>query len=111
MNQGVVDLSLVFKGHDLVLALLSLHVDLVLLCPDEGPLVHVGVDFNVGVIAQLQSVLFHRGEVDLSYTYFASLSPSYRIEQTVTYPFAVINWHFRVLASSSWTLLNVVDSS
>ena len=32
-------------------------MDLVLLSTYEGPLVHVGVNFNVGVVAQLESIL------------------------------------------------------
>jgi hypothetical protein len=40
-----------------VLALLALLVDLVLLRADEGSLVDVGVDFDVGVIAELQRIL------------------------------------------------------
>jgi hypothetical protein len=41
----------------LVLALESLLVDLVLLGSDEGALVNVGVDFDVGVVAQLERIL------------------------------------------------------
>jgi hypothetical protein len=41
----------------LVLALESLLVDLVLLGPDEGALVYVGVYFDVGIVAQLERVL------------------------------------------------------
>jgi hypothetical protein len=49
-------------------------MDLILLRPDERALVHVGVDFNVGVIAELQRVLF-RGveEMGVSYTFIACL--------------------------------------
>ena len=41
----------------MILALESLLVDLVLLGSDEGALVHVGVDFDVGIVAQLERVL------------------------------------------------------
>ncbi len=41
----------------MVLALESLLVDLILLGPDEGALVYVGVYFDVGVVAQLERVL------------------------------------------------------
>ena len=40
-----------------MLALLALLVNLVLLCADEGPLVDVWVNFDVGVVAELESVL------------------------------------------------------
>lgn len=42
---------------DLKLSLLPLEVDLVLLCPNEGSFVDIGMHFNVGVVAELQSVL------------------------------------------------------
>ena len=41
----------------MVLALRALLVDLVLLGSDEGSLVDIGVNFNVGVVAELQRVL------------------------------------------------------
>lgn len=57
MDQSVVDLSLVFELNDLVLALLSLHMDLVLPRSNVGALVHIGVNFDIGIIAELQRVL------------------------------------------------------
>lgn len=41
----------------MMFSLRSFLVDLVLLCTDKRPLVDVGVDFNIGVIAELQSIL------------------------------------------------------
>ena len=38
-------------------ALVALLVDLVLLGADKGPLVYIGVDLNVGVVAELESIL------------------------------------------------------
>jgi hypothetical protein len=46
-KQAIVDNSLVLVGLDLVLALESLLVDLVLLGSDEGTLVDVWVDFDI----------------------------------------------------------------
>ena len=39
------------------LALLALLMDLVLFRPDEGALVDIGVDLDIRVIAELQSIL------------------------------------------------------
>lgn len=61
LDQGVVDLSLVLEDDDLLLAVLTLLVDLGLFRADEGALVYVGVDFDVGVIAKLESVLVETG--------------------------------------------------
>ena len=41
-----------------MLALLTLLVDLALLCADERAFVDVGVDLDVGIIADFESVLF-----------------------------------------------------
>ena len=41
----------------MVLALKTLLMDLILLRADERTFVDVGVDFNVGVVAQLESIL------------------------------------------------------
>lgn len=57
LDEGVVDDSLVLVRLDLGLALLSLLVDLLLLCADKRLFVDIGVDFNVGVITELQRVL------------------------------------------------------
>ena len=46
-EQAIVDDPLILVGLDLVLALESLLVNLVLLCADEGALVDVGVDFDI----------------------------------------------------------------
>ncbi|GJC91136.1 hypothetical protein ColLi_13974 [Colletotrichum liriopes] len=58
LHQAIVDDALVLERLDLVLALKALLVDLVLLCSDEGPLIDVGVDFDVRVVAELQRVLW-----------------------------------------------------
>lgn len=57
VEESIVDDTLVFVGCDLVLALLALLVNLVLLCADEGTLVNVWMNFDVGVVAELESVL------------------------------------------------------
>lgn len=57
LQQAIVDYALIFEGLDLVLALEALLVDLVLFGADEGPFVDVGMDLDVGVIAELQIVL------------------------------------------------------
>lgn len=57
VEEAIVDDALVFVGRDLVLAVLTLLVDLVLLCTDERALVDVWVDFNIGVVAELKSIL------------------------------------------------------
>ena len=49
----IVDETLELQGGDVVLALIAFHVDLVLLGADEGPLIDIGMDLNVGVIAKL----------------------------------------------------------
>lgn len=61
-DQSIVDFALVLERLDLVLALLTLGVDLVLLRTNEGALVDVGVDFDIRVIAELESVLYSREE-------------------------------------------------
>lgn len=55
--ERVVDNALILQGGDLQAAMLALLVDLGLFGADEGALVDVRVDLNVGVIAQLQGVL------------------------------------------------------
>lgn len=57
LDEGVVDDSLVLVRLDLGLALLALLMDLLLLRADERLFVDIGVDFNVGVVAELQRVL------------------------------------------------------
>lgn len=57
LDQGVIDDALILERLDLVLTLLPLEVDLVLFRADERALVDVGVDFDVGVVAQLEGVL------------------------------------------------------
>lgn len=56
-EQPVVDDALVLERFGLVLALGALLVDLALLGADEGALVDVGVDFDVGVVGELEGVL------------------------------------------------------
>ena len=60
LDEGIVDDSLVLVRLDLGLALLALLVNLLLLRPDEGLFVDIGVNFNIGVIAELQRVLSWR---------------------------------------------------
>lgn len=57
VEEAIVDDAFVFVSCNLVLALLTLLVDLVLLCADEGTLVDVWVNFNIRVVAELESVL------------------------------------------------------
>lgn len=57
LDEGVVDDSLVLVRLDLGLALLALLMDLLLLRSDERLFVDIGVDFNIGVVAELQRVL------------------------------------------------------
>ena len=57
VEEAIVDDSLIFVCCDLVLTVLTLLVDLVLLCADERALVDVWMDFNVGVVAELESIL------------------------------------------------------
>jgi hypothetical protein len=59
-DQGIVDDALVLERFDLVPALLAFRMNLVLLRTDERSLVHIGVDFDVGIIAELQRVLEER---------------------------------------------------
>lgn len=55
-EQSVVDDPLVFQGLDLVASVVALLVDLVLLRADEGAFVDVGVDFDVGVVGELEGI-------------------------------------------------------
>jgi len=57
LDQAIVDDLLVLEGLDLVFAIDTLLVDLVLLCTDKGTLVDIGVDFDIGIVRQLESVL------------------------------------------------------
>ena len=57
LDEGIVDDSLVLVRLDLGLAPLTLLVNLLLLRPDEGLFVDIGVNFDVGIIAELQRVL------------------------------------------------------
>lgn len=56
-EKAIVYDTLVFVGLDSVLSLGTLLVNLILLCADEGAFVHIGVDFYVGVVAELEGVL------------------------------------------------------
>jgi hypothetical protein len=53
LDQTIVDDLFVLEGLDLVFAIDTLLVDLVLLCTDEGTLVNIGMDFNIGIVRQL----------------------------------------------------------
>jgi hypothetical protein len=55
-----VDDLFVFESGDLMFAIVSFLVDLILLGPDEGAFVHVGMDLDIGIVAQLQSILAER---------------------------------------------------
>lgn len=57
-EEAVVDDAFVFEGGDFVFAFEAGLVDLVLLCADEGAFVDVGVDFDVGVVGELEGVPF-----------------------------------------------------
>jgi hypothetical protein len=57
LDQTIVDNLLILEGLDLVFAIDTLLVDLVLLCADERTLVDIGVDFDIGIVRQLESVL------------------------------------------------------
>lgn len=57
LDQGIVDDSFVLQGLDLELPLLSFRMNLVLLGADEGPLVDIGMNLNIGVVAEFQGVL------------------------------------------------------
>jgi len=57
LDQAIVDDLLVLEGLDLVFAIDTLLVDLILLCADEGALVDIGMNFDIGIVRQLESVL------------------------------------------------------
>lgn len=91
--KAIVDDSFVLVGLDSVLSFGSLLVDLVLLGSNEGTLVNIGVDFNVRVVAQFESIL------RLSALSF-SLIEERNLDSTwdctmFTYPLAVIQGHLR----------------
>ncbi len=71
---------------DLELSLLALHVNLVLLGSDEGSFVDVGMDFNIGVIAEFQRVLPYKLLLNTTYV----LADSDRAGRDA-YPFAVVD--------------------
>lgn len=81
VDEAIVDDLLVLEGLDLVFAIDTLLVDLVLLCTNEGALVDIGMDFDVGIVRQLESVL---GIV---------VSLKQKIQGEDSYPFAVVNGH------------------
>ena len=56
-EKPIVDNSLVLVCLDLVLALESLLMDLILFGSNERAFVDVRVDFDVGIVAQLKSIL------------------------------------------------------
>ena len=57
LHQAIIDDALVLQRLDLVLPLLSLLMDLVLLCTDEGSLVDIRVNFDIGIVTELERVL------------------------------------------------------
>ena len=57
VDQAIVDDLFVLEGLDLVFAIDTLLVDLVLLCTNERTLVDIGMDFDIGIVRQLESVL------------------------------------------------------
>lgn len=61
-QEALVDDALVLQSSDVVLALQALLVDLVLLGANEGALVDVGVNLDVRVIGELESILGHVSE-------------------------------------------------
>lgn len=62
LDERVVDLALVLELDNLLAAMVALLVNLRLLGADEGALVDVGMDFNIGIVRQLESVLITREE-------------------------------------------------
>lgn len=68
LHEAIVDQALVLVDLDVELALLALLVNLILLGPDEGLFVDIGVDFDVGVIAELKRVLRRSRAVGLANT-------------------------------------------
>jgi hypothetical protein len=83
----------------LVLAFESLLVDLVLLGADEGAFVDVGVDFDVGVVAQLERVL---GSSALRFSLVGGGRVGRKLIldlKRLIYPFAVVNRHLEDLGS------------
>lgn len=81
VDEAIVDDLFVLEGLDLVFAIDTLLVDLILLCADEGTLVDIGMDFDVGIVRQLESVL---GIV---------VSSKQKRQGEDSYPFAVVNGH------------------
>ena len=65
LEKAFVNDAFVLVGLDFVLAFGSLLVDLILLCANKGTFVHVGVDFDVRVVAELESILKEGGVVSL----------------------------------------------
>jgi hypothetical protein len=57
LNETIVDDLFILEGLDLVFAIDTLLVDLILLCADERTLVDIGVDLDIGIVRQLESVL------------------------------------------------------
>lgn len=57
LDQSIIDLALVFQCLDMELALLALRVDLVLLGTNKRSLVDIWMDLDVGIIAELESIL------------------------------------------------------
>jgi hypothetical protein len=57
LDQAIVDDLFILEGLDLVFAIDTLLVDLILLCADERTLVDIGVDLDIGIVRQLESVL------------------------------------------------------
>lgn len=68
-------------------------MNLVLLGANEGAFVDIGMDLDIGVIAELQSIL--RGEYILASFEAPRLSRETRGKiASCTYPLAIIHWHF-----------------
>jgi len=55
-EETIVDYSLIFQGLDLMSSVVALLVDLILFRSDEGAFVDVRVDFDVGVVGELEGV-------------------------------------------------------
>lgn len=92
MQEPIINDSLILVRFDFVLALESLLVDLGLLGSNEGSLVDIRVDFDVRVVAQLESILV------LSASSPSAWSHSYAgrtdLELAVlTYPLAIVDRH------------------
>jgi hypothetical protein len=57
LEEAIIDYTFVFEGFNLMLALRTLLMNLILLCTDKRSFVDIGMNFDVGVITELQGIL------------------------------------------------------